>query len=159
YQIWVGGTEESTIHLIEVATGETVDAPLDRCRFSPVAWLPDSSAFYYVRQLPRDQVPDGEAQYHRRVWLHRLGTDPADDPIVFGADLDKTTFFGVSVSLDGRWLVVSANQGTAPRNDVWLADLTAGPLESPALKPVITGVDARTGLHVGRDGRLYVHTD
>src|SRR5690606_20880663 len=102
YQISVGGTEESTIHLIEVATGETVDAPLDRCRFSPVAWLPDSSAFYYVRQLPRDQVPDGEAQYHRRVWLHRLGTDPADDPIVFGADLDKTTFFGVSVSLDGR---------------------------------------------------------
>jgi prolyl oligopeptidase len=159
YQISTGGTEASAIHLIDVASGDPVDEPIDRCRMSPVAWLPDSGAFFYVRQLPLDDVPDDEAQYHRRVWLHRLGTDPTDDPIVFGGDLDKTTFFGVSVSWDGRWLVVSASQGTAPRNDVWLADLDAGPLERPDLRPVVHGVDARTGLHVGRDGRLYVHTD
>jgi len=121
--------------------------------------LPDSSAFFYVRRLPAGEVPADEEQYHRRVWLHRLGTDPADDPIVFGADLDKTTFYGVSVSLDGRWLTVSASLGTAPRNDVWLADLTAAPLETPQLRPVITGADARTGIWIGRDGRMYVHTD
>jgi prolyl oligopeptidase len=159
YQLSTGGNEASSIYLIEVASGDVVDEPIDRCRVSPVAWLPDSSAFYYVRQLPLDQVPDDEEQYHRRVWLHRIGTSPTDDVIVFGGDLDKTTFFGASVSLSGRWLVVSASQGTAPRNDVWLADLTAGPLEKPELHPVVTGVDARTGVHVARDGRLYIHTD
>ncbi|MGH3483510.1 MAG: prolyl oligopeptidase family serine peptidase [Nocardioidaceae bacterium] len=159
YQISTGGTEAAAIHLLDVASGDRVDEPIDRCRHSPVAWLPNSSAFFYVRRLPADEVPADEEQYHRRVWLHRLGTDPADDPIVFGADLDKTTFYGVSVSLDGRWLTVSASLGTAPRNDVWLADLTAAPLETPQLRPVITGADARTGIWIGRDGRMYVHTD
>ena len=130
YQISSGGTEAADLHLLDVESGEPVDQPIDRCRHSPVAWLPDNSAFYYVRQLPLDGLPEDEVQYHRRVWLHRLGTDPADDPIVYGDELDKTAFYGISVSLDGRWLTVSATLGTAPRNDVWLADLTAGALET-----------------------------
>ena len=159
YQTSHGGTEESVLTVIEVATGAVVDGPIDRCRYSPVAWLPDNTAFYYTRQLPLDAVPEDEAQYHRRVWLHRLGCDVADDVLVFGADLDKTTFFGVRVSWDGRWLVVSASQGTAPRNDVWLADLTTAAPEAPDLHPVVVGVDAQTRLWVGRDGDLYAHTD
>jgi len=159
YQTSHGGTEASVLTVIDVVTGATVDGPIDRCRYSPVAWLPDGSAFYYSRQLPVDEVPEDEAQYHRRVWLHRLGSNPASDALVFGADLDKTTFFGMRVSWDGRWLVVSASQGTAPRNDVWLADLTCSPLERPDLQPVLVGVDAQTHLWVGRDGRLYAHTD
>jgi len=159
YQVSASGTEESVLHVLDAATGEAVDGPIDRCRYSPIAWLPDSSGFYFTRQLPLDQLPADEAQYHRRVWLHRVGTDPADDALVFGEDQDKTSFFGVRVSLDGRWLVVSASEGTAPRNDVWLADLDAGPLESPRLQPVVTGLDARTSLWVERDGVMYVHTD
>ena len=37
------------------------------------------------------------------------------------------------VSRDGRWLPVSASEGTAPRNDLWLADLPSAQLEAPAL--------------------------
>jgi len=159
YQVSASGTEDSVLHVLDATTGREVDGPIDRCRYSPVAWLPDSSGFYFTRQLPAADLPADEVQYHRRVWLHRLGTDPSTDALVFGADQDKTSFFGLQVSLDGRWLVVSASEGTAPRNDVWLADLSAAPLEAPDLQPVLVGVDARTGLWVGRDGALYVHTD
>ena len=65
----------------------------------------------------------------------------------------------MSVSWDGRWLAISAAQGTSPRNDVWLADLAASSPGAPALRVVQEGVDARTGVHVGRDGRMYVFTD
>jgi prolyl oligopeptidase len=159
YQLSEGGTEESVLRIIDVVTGDEVDAPIDRARYSPVAWLPGGDAFYYVRRLPEDQVPDGEEQYHRRVWLHRLGTDAADDVEIFGAGLTATNYYGVSVSREGRWLVVSAAEGTAPRNDVWIADLAASPPAAPALRPVQVGLDAQSSLHVGRDGRLYVHTD
>ena len=159
YQLSEGGTEESTLRVMEVATGDDVDGPIDRARYSPVAWLPDNKAYYYVRRLPADQVPDGEEQYHRRVYLHRLGADPDDDIEIHGSGLDKTTYYGVWVSRDGRWLCISASLGTAPRNDVWLADLTAGDVASPALTPVMIGVDAQASLHVGRDGRLYIWTD
>ena len=159
YQLSEGGTEESVLRVLDVATGELVDGPIDRTRYSPVAWLPGGKAFYYVRRLPPGQLPADEQQYHRRVWLHRLGDDPADDVEVFGAGLDLTNYYGVSVSMDGRWLTISASAGTAPRNDIHLADLSASTPEAPQLTTVQEGVDAQTSLHVGRDGRLYVFTD
>ena len=159
YQISQGGDEESILQVINVESGEVVDGPIDRCRYSPVGWLPGAQAYYYVRRLPASQVPAGEEQFHRRVWLHRVGTDPDTDVCVFGADFDKTTFFSASVSRDGRWLVVSASPGTAPRNDLWIADLTTSDPESPRLQELQVGVDAQTSVHVGRDGRAYIYTD
>lgn len=159
YQLSHGGDEESILRVMDVATSEIVDGPIDRCKYSPIAWIPGGEAFYYVRRLPPDQVPEGEEQYHRRVYLHRVGTAPDDDVMVFGDGRDKTEYYGVSVSPDGRWLVVSAARGTAPRNDLWIADLPEGPLERPLLRMAQEDVDARSHAHVGRDGRLYVFTD
>jgi len=160
YQVSHGGTEQSVLHVLDVATGELVDGPVDRARYSPVAWLPGGDAFYYVRRLAPDLLPADEQQYHRRVWLHRVGTSPEQDVEVFGTGLDLTSYYGVQVSRDGRWLLVSASAGTAPRTDVWIADLTApGAHEAPVFVEVAVGLDAEVGAWVARDGRLYVHTD
>ncbi|MFG1705175.1 prolyl oligopeptidase family protein [Nonomuraea sp. M3C6] len=159
YQISVGGDEESILYVMDVTTGERVEGPIDRCRYSPIAWLPGGEAFYYVRRLPSTEVPENETQFHRRVYLHRVGTSTEDDKMLFGQGLKMTNYYGVSVSRDGRWLQVSAHEGTAPRNDIWVADLTASPIDRPELKVVQEGVDAQSGLVFGRDGRLYVHTD
>ncbi|MEV4174969.1 prolyl oligopeptidase family serine peptidase [Nonomuraea sp. NPDC049709] len=159
YQISVGGDEESVLYVIDVATGARVEGPIDRCRYSPIAWLPGGEAFYYVRRLPSTEVPENETQFHRRVYLHRVGTSTEDDVMIFGEGLKMTNYYGVSVSRDGHWLQVSANEGTAPRNDLWVADLTTSPAERPDLRVVQEGVDAQSGLVFGRDGRLYVHTD
>lgn len=182
YQVSVGGNEESVLRVVDVATGTEVDGPIDRARYSPVAWVPGGRAFYYVRRIDPVRVPEDERQYHRRVYLHRLGTPVSADVEIFGSGLDLRSYYGVSVSRDGRWLTVSASTGTAPRNDVWIADLSAPPagesgnperdadpgrddeelaasLAAPQLRPVAVGLDARVGTHVGRDGRLYVATD
>jgi prolyl oligopeptidase len=159
YQLSEGGTEESALRVLDVETAEVVDGPIDRTRFSPVAWTPDSKAFYYVRNLPPELVPVDEQQYHRRVWLHRLGDDESLDAMAFGAEQDKATIFGCSLSRDGRWLTVSGSKGTDPRNDVWLADLTGSDLAKPTFAVVQSGEDTRAGAWVARDGRMYVWTD
>ncbi|ACY96921.1 MULTISPECIES: prolyl oligopeptidase family serine peptidase [Thermomonospora] len=164
YLLSHGGDEESRLYVMDVVTGEVLEGPIERTRYTPIAWLPsrlgEPAAFYYVRRLPPGQVPEGEEQYHRRVYLHRVGTDPdTEDVLIFGEGMDKTNYYGVSVSRDGRWLTVSASQGTAPRTDVWLADLAASSPQAPRLTPVQVGVDAQTSLHVGRDGRAYLFTD
>ena len=159
YQLSHGGTEESVLRVLDVRTGEDVDGPIDRARYTPVAWLPGGESFYYVRRLAPELVDPTQTQYHRRVWLHRLGTDPDEDALVFGEGLDMTNYYGVTVSMDGRWLVIGASAGTAPRNDLWLADLAAGNPRTPYLRVVQQDVDASTALHVGRDGRAYVFTD
>ncbi|MDA2805356.1 prolyl oligopeptidase family serine peptidase [Nocardiopsis suaedae] len=159
YQVSEGGDEEPLLRVMDVATGAVVDGPIDRCRYSPVAWLPGGEAFYYVRRLPPEQVPEEERQYHRRVYLHRVGTPADSDTAVFGAGRGMTEYFGVAVGRDGHHLVLTASEGTSASNDAWIADLREGPLEAPRLRPVQEGVDAEASPHVGRDGRLYLFTD
>ncbi|MET7300739.1 prolyl oligopeptidase family serine peptidase [Embleya sp. NPDC005575] len=168
YQVSTGGTEEASLRVIKVDTGETVDDPIGRLRYSTVAWLPGERAFYYVRKLDPALVPDDERQYHRRVWLHRIGTDPAEDVMVFGEGLDKRNYYNVAVSLGGHWLTVGVSTGTAPCNDVWIADLrpheAAEPLERPRFRAVQEGVDAQTLVRFGRPStafadRVYLSTD
>ena len=138
YQLSEGGAEESVLRVLDVETGQEVDGPIDRCRYSGVAWLPGGKAFYYTRRLAPGDVPAGEEQYHRRLYLHRTGTPADDDIMIFGAGREKTNYYMASVSMDGRWLIVGAAAGTAPRNDLWLADLAAsgesapGPARHPA---------------------------
>jgi prolyl oligopeptidase len=159
YQLSEGGAEESVLRVMDIGTGQDVDGPIDRCRYTSVAWLPGGKAFYYTRRLAPGQVPEGEEQFHRRVYLHQVGAAPDEDTLIFGDGRDKTDYYGVSVSRDGRWLTVSASAGTAPRNDLWLADLTASSESAPDLQGVQQGVDAQTGLRAGRDGLLYLFTD
>ena len=159
YQLSVGGNEESQLYVMEVATGQVVEGPIDRCRYSPVAWVPGGRSFFYVRRLAPDLLPESERNFHRRVYLHRLGSDPGTDALVFGAGMTMTNYYGVEVSRDGRWLQVSSSEGTEPRNNLWVADLTEGPLTNPAFTLVQGDVDAQTSLTFGRDGRIYVSTD
>src|ERR1700730_12688913 len=159
YQVSEGGDEESLLRVIDITTGSLVDGPIDRCRYSNVAWLPGGKAFYYTRRLPPSAVPDGESQYPRRGYLHQIGTPADEDVLIFGSGRDKTDYYSVSVSRDGRWLTISASRGTAPRNDVWIPDLSESDPASPDLRVIQEGLDAQAGVRVGRDGRLYEFTD
>ena len=159
YQLSVGGDEESQLYVMDVATGEVVEGPIDRCRYSPVAWLRGGDAFYYVRRLPPELLPESEQNFHRRVYLHRVGTPTDEDVLVFGSGMTMTNYYGVEVSRDGRWLQVSSAEGTEPRNDLWVADLHACAPESPAFTLVQGDVDAQASLTFLRDGRVLVETD
>ena len=104
-----------------------------------------------------DEVPPGEQAFHRRIWRHRVGA-PTDDrrPRRRARGLyEQHNYYGVDVSDDGRWLIVTANVGTARRDSLWIADLHG----AGALVPVLTQADdVRCSAWVERDGRLYLLT-
>ena len=156
YQLSSGGDEQSVLHVLDVGTGRDVEPPIDRCRYSDVAWLPGGEEFLYVRMVAPDEAPPGEQAFHRRIWRHRLGTPTDADVLLEGPGLyEDHNYYGVDVSDDGRWLVVSANVGTARRDSVWIADLH----RDAVLTPVLTQADdVRCGAWVERDGRLYLLT-
>jgi prolyl oligopeptidase len=157
YQLSTGGTEFCRLYLGDVATGAELEPPIDRVRYSSVAWLRGGAAFYYVRHLAAAE-PGEDPSLHRRVYLHRLGTDPRTDPLVFGEGSPSGTYFHVEVSADGRYLTITASLGTDPRNDAWLADLTAADPATPVLQPLQVDVDARLRPSV-RAGVVYLYTD
>jgi prolyl oligopeptidase len=155
YQVSTGGDELSRLWVIDVDSGDVLEGPIVMGRTGSVAWLPGGESFFYVRRVL--DVPTGEEHFHRRVWHHRLGDDPADDELVFGEGRDPRTYYGVTTSRDGGWLTVSAAVGTEPRNDLYVVDLSS---EARELVPVQEGVDAQThGSVRADDGQLWLFTN
>jgi prolyl oligopeptidase len=160
YQLSTGGTEESTLYVLDVDTHEIIDGPIDRARYSPIAWLPGGKAFYYVRRLAPELIKEEERQYHRRVYFHIVGTNSSEDIEIFGSGLEMTNYYGVTLSMDGRWLTLSASAGTEPRNDLWLADLHASSPSAPKFILIQSAEsDAQTSLEPLRDGRILIGTN
>ncbi|HEX7603655.1 MAG TPA: prolyl oligopeptidase family serine peptidase [Polyangiaceae bacterium] len=122
-----GGDEESTLRVLEVASG--VDLPatevISRTRYASIAWLPDGSGFYYSRYPAKGTVPDGEERYRRLIHEHRLGRDAGADPVVFGEGRAVTDMPGVDISPGGRWLVATVHMGWS-RREAYLLDRRAG---------------------------------
>ncbi|PYX62340.1 MAG: hypothetical protein DMG73_00235 [Acidobacteria bacterium] len=84
YGTSASGSEESTLHLIETASGKVLPDAIERTRFASVAWKKDNSGFYYTRHPKKGDVPAGEEVYHVKVFYHAVGSDPAKDPLLFG---------------------------------------------------------------------------
>jgi prolyl oligopeptidase len=118
------GSEQSVLHIYDAATGEALPDRIPGTRAAEVAWLPDASGFYYTRYPRSGEVPAREAHYHRAIYFHRMGDDPAGDPLVF-KPAQKEHWPSVSLSPDGRWLVVNIAR-TFDQTDVFLKDRKSG---------------------------------
>ena len=145
YGLSEGGTELSVLHVMRTDTGEVLAERIPETRAASVAWLPDGSGFWYAVYPPGDE-------YHRHVRFHRLGTPHDDDPVVFDQLPTAETWPDVSVSDDGRWVLVHLMVGWS-RTDIHLLDAVAG-----TWSVVVEGVDAQTGLRVHGDELVGVTT-
>jgi prolyl oligopeptidase len=148
------GDEESTLYVRDVDKKHDLPDRIERCRFASIAWLPDAKGFYYTRYPKKGTVPEGEENYHRTIYLHRLGEDPANDAYVFGKDRKMTDSPGVELSPDGRWLVVSVAEGWA-KNELYFRDLHEKKTE---MVPLVTGVEAIYDITVRNDA-FYIRTN
>ena len=152
YGLSVGGSERSTLRVMDVATRRALPDTIPRTTLASLAWRPDGAGFYYTRFPAVGDVPEGEEFFHRRVYYHALGTDYIDDPLVFGEGFDMRGWTGVSISTNGRFLIGYAVYGSA-RNDLFVRDLGA----DEGWTPIVEGVDAQSwGIPVEND--LYMLT-
>jgi len=147
------GSEESTLHIAETATGKVLPDTIDRTRFASIAWMKDSSAFYYTRHPKKGEVPEGEEVYHVKVFFHRMGTDPAKDPLIFGEGRNPQDIPQVNLSEDDRWLLIDVGEGWT-KTEMYLKDLQS---EEPPLE-ITTGKDFLYGVDFFQ-GKLYITTN
>src|SRR6202022_1243032 len=99
------GSEESTLRIIESTTGKVLPDTIDRTRFASVAWLKDSSGFYYTRHPKKGEVPDGDEVYHVKVFYHQIGRDPTKDPLIFDERPNPQDIPNFTLSEDAPWLL------------------------------------------------------
>lgn len=112
YGISTSGDENSTLHIVDVDSGRLLSDEIEGARHSTIGWLTDSSGFYYTR-IASGYPPaaTGSSYYHRAVYLHHVGVDPEKDPEILPDDNDPHTQPAVSISRNGRWLIIGVHRG------------------------------------------------
>jgi prolyl oligopeptidase len=139
-----GGEDELKIRVRDLQ-GE-VDLPdsLPRSLYGSISFTNNQTGFYYVRRS-REIGP--------RVMHHVLGSDIADDEVIFGDGYGPETFINVSQAANGRYLIFAVQWGWA-RTEVHYQDLRRG---GPPVA-LTYHTDARFYPRF-LDGELYMRTD
>jgi prolyl oligopeptidase len=152
YGLSENGSEESVLNVLDLDTNQHLSDRISRMRAASLAWLPDGRGFYYTRYPAPGEVPSGEEQYHRAIYFHLLGNDPAADPLVF-KPVQKEHWPGVSLSPEGRWLLVSVAR-TFDQIDLYVQDLAARGELVPVARDLPASFDGEIA-----HGRLFMRTN
>ncbi len=147
------GSEMSTLHVIETKTGTILPDTIERTRAASIAWLHDNSGFYYTRYPKKGDVPAGQEMYNRHVFYHLLGSPVESDDPIFGEGRDPEDWPSVSLSNDGRWLLINVSQGWT-KSELFLKDLKSdkAPIRLTTGKNFLYGADVY-------DGKVYITTN
>jgi prolyl oligopeptidase len=155
YGVSEGGTELSVLRVLDIDRGEHLAADeIPYTRAASLAWLPDSSGFYYTRYPTPGSMPPGEEMYHRHVFFHALGQPWSADLETFGPGRAREDWPNVELSRNGRWLAIEIEQGWA-RSEVYVVDR-----QRPDEPPIAIHVGQPSVAHaVFAADRLLLHTN
>ena len=120
------GSEDSSAHIFEVATGKELSDVVPRVNFATgggsIAWKADNSGFYYTRYPQGTERAPEDANFYQQVYFHKLGTDPKQDAYVIGKDFPRIAEIQLHTSDDGRWLLVAVANGDGGQFAHYLMD-------------------------------------
>ena len=160
YGLSKDGSEDSVLHILDTATGKDLPETIANTQYGSPAWLDDGSGFFYNQLTSPPESPD--RYLNSQALFHKLGDDPAKDPVLVKRGLDpKLVFDDIQVP----FIATSKGSGYAMlllsdvRPDVRLyiapvADAVAG---NAKWKEVAKFEDEISGLEVDGD-TLYLLT-
>lgn len=157
YGIAKSGSDWQEWAVREVATGEDLADRLSWVKFSGASWSHDHQGFFYSRyDAPNEASQFEEINYFQKLYYHRIGTDQAEDCLIYDRPDQKEWGFNGGVTEDGHYLIIRVWLGTDSRNLLFYQDLT-----EPGSPVVELIADFEAGFSVvGNDGsHLWVWTD
>ncbi len=119
------GSDWTTWHVMNVATGEILPDTIEWTKFSNLSWTPDGRGFYYSRF----DKPDGGAEFqslnrNQKVYYHTIGEAQSDDRLIHEDPENPDWGFNAEVTEDGHFLVITVWKGTDDKYRVMVRDLT-----------------------------------
>lgn len=88
--ISLGGSENASLRVLDVATGQAVGPLIPRARWAAPAWRFDSGALFYTQQkMPTPDAPPADLLRGSRTHMRTFPAEGAPrDSVLFGADLN-----------------------------------------------------------------------
>lgn len=144
----------------DLATGKDLPDRILGLRYGAPVWSPDGHELYYAAfEVPEKGTELESTLGIPRIYRHRVGTT-GPDPVLFERPDQPGWIYGLAVTEDGRRLVITAVEGTASENRVFLLDLKAEDPRAPeAVHPLVPEASASFSFLANRGARLYFLTD
>ena len=120
YSISDGGSDWRTWKVMNIETGVVLEDELKWAKFSGASWENDDSGFYYRKY----EEPDGELLKELneapKLMFHKIGTDQAEDQLIYENPENPRWGFGITVIKDSEIKLLSISEGTDDRNRIYL---------------------------------------
>jgi prolyl oligopeptidase len=164
YGISAGGSEDASLHLMDIASGKDVGEPIQRVHEGPVHWTPDSRrvAYNQMRALPPGSA-DTETYLDTTVFLAEPGRAASTARPLFGPLVDKALALDrldvaqVIFEPGSRYMIARTTDTTVPEGRVYVAlvaDLDRKPIP---WRRVSSASDKITDVQM-RGDTLYLRT-
>lgn len=155
YGLSSSGSDEKEIKVLDIDGGREYEEVLKWCKFTSIAWRHDSAGFFYDRfPEPNSVAPEDRNNYNRVYW-HKLGTEQAEDPLVYERPDEKELGFSPMITEDGEFLILVVYHGTDVKNRVYYRAVWS---EGDFVR-LLDEADARYEFIGNTGGVFYFHTD
>src|SRR6266699_2530011 len=156
YGTAASGSDWEEFRVRDVVTARDLPDHLQWIKFSGASWTKDGAGFFYSRYPEPTDKALTDVNRFQRLYYHRLGTDQAQDVLVYERPDQPDWGMNAEVTDDGRYAVLTVWLGTDRRNRVYYRDL-----KDPR-HPRITGEVVRllddfdaSYAFVGNDGPVF----
>ena len=156
YGLSDAGSDWQTWHVRRVLDGVDLPDRIEWVKFSGASWDARNEGFFYSRYDAPAGAALKQANYYHKLYYHRLGTDQAEDRLVYERPDQKEWGFNGEVTEDGRYLVIYVWHGTAAENAVFILDLED---KEAQVKEMLPDFDAEYGVVGNQDSRFFIKTD
>src|SRR2546426_4177152 len=150
------GSDWEEFRVRDIARGRDLSDHLQWVKFSGASWTSDGAGFFYSRYPEPVDKALTDVNRFQRLYYHRVGTDQAQDVLVYERPDQPDWGMNAEVTDDGRYAVLNVWLGTDRRNRVYYLDL------KDAKRPQVTGevvqlLDAFDASYafVGNDGPVF----
>ncbi len=149
-----GGGDWRTIRVLNVDSGHIFEDIVEWARFTRIAWAPDGSGFFYSRVPKPASGATTAVVANHAVYFHRLGTEQAEDRLIYATPDRPELLHGADRVSGGRYLTISSTPGT---NE---SSLTVIDLASKDWKPRTVIADMNSAWYVigNEDQTLFLAT-
>lgn len=124
YGVAEAGSDWVTWKIMEIESGRQLPDEIKWIKFGGAAWTLDGEGFFYSRyDEPKSDEQFQGLNLSQKVFYHRVGAAQAEDALILEEPEHPDWGFGLDVTEDGKFLVVTVWKGTDDKYRVKYKDL------------------------------------
>lgn len=164
YGVSAGGSENASLHLMDVDSGQQLREPVPRVHEPGATWSPDSRwlGFNQLRALP-EGAPESETYLDSVVYVLDLRRPDGPPRAIFGKhvtpslELDRLDVGQLIFAPDSPYMLMRTTDTTVPEGRLFIAPVSALERETINWRPISTAADQITDVNL-RGRTLYLRT-